>query len=115
MDTLESLGGSEILICRIRKIEAPLEGYLLDGLWQCDLDGQSYNTFRIGVGVSVDSGVFALIARGEDQQGIVQWYPPPGPDYYTAPDSVFPEELLQYEFLIDRDSFEGLDRTFTRP
>lgn len=111
-DHLPGIEGGDVLVCRMTRIEAPLGGWLIDGLADIEIDGISYETFRIGID---DSGeVFTLIARCVDSSGVVRWFPAMGPDYRPGEDEPFPEDLLEFEFLIDRDDFEKLELEFPR-
>lgn len=110
---LFEFGGRDILVCCIQRIEAPVAGYLIDGLWNAEIDGDAFSTFRIGID---DTGeVFVLIARGETESGRTRWYPPPGPDYRPSENEPVPPSLLDYEFLIGRDAFEELEEYYPRP
>ncbi len=114
-DGLTALGGESILVCRFHRIEAPLGGYLIDGLFNLEIEGLNYTTFRIGIEDGESNYFFALIARGMDSDSNVIWYPAPGPDYVPENNQVTPEDFLTYEFLIDRDEFENLENEFLRP
>jgi len=114
-DTLTALGGEDILVCRVQRIEAPLGGYLIDGLLQIELEGKEFTSFRIGISDSVYDPPFTLIARGLGSEGDVVWYPEPGPDYIYQPDEVMPESIFEYEFLLDRENFENIEMDFSRP
>lgn len=110
---LIELGGRDILVCCIQRIEAPVAGYLIDGLWNAEIDGEAFSTFRIGV---EDTGEpFVLIARGETEDGGTRWYPPPGPDHRPSGNEPVPQRLLDYEFLIGREAFEKLEEHYPRP
>jgi len=114
---LESKSVKEIKICETRWIVAPLGGFLIDGLGNFSIEGKEYSTFRIGIrdGSEGNAGeVFAFIARGEGEKGNVIWYPEPGPDFQPAKGEAFPEELIVYEFLVDRERFESLSDRFTQ-
>lgn len=110
---LIEFGGRDILVCCMQRIEAPVAGYLIDGLWNAEIDGETFSTFRIGMEDSGD--VFVLIARGETGNGGIRWYPPPGPDYRPSGDEPVPGRLLDYEFLIGREAFEELEEYYPRP
>ncbi len=110
---LIEFGGQDILVCCMQRIEAPVAGYLIDGLWNVEIDGRAFSTFRIGMEDTGD--VFVLIARGETEDGGTRWYPPPGPDYRPSGNEPVPENLLDYEFLIGRDFFEKLEEYYPRP
>ncbi|OPL17888.1 MAG: hypothetical protein AVO35_08400 [Candidatus Aegiribacteria sp. MLS_C] len=113
LEELEEAGGEDILFCSIMRIEAPLAGYLLDGLWRADIQGREYGTFRVGV---EDGGTpFVLIARGVGSGGEVHWYPPPGPDWRPGGNCETPESFLDYEFLIGREAFEDIEEVYPRP
>jgi len=114
-ERLIGMGGENILICRCRRIEAPLGGYLIDGLFNLEMEGESYSTFRIGIEDGESDTFFAFISRGMDLNRNVIWYPVPGPDYMPEENQVTPESFLTYEFLIDRDEFENLENGFPRP
>lgn len=113
VEELEARGGEDILICSMMKIEAPLEGYLIDGLWSADLEGAVFSSFRIGI--EANGSAFVLLARGSDSEGNVLWFPPPGPDWRPEGNCVAPESLLDYEFLLDRTTFEDLEDLYPRP
>ena len=113
VDHLLGNEGSDVLVCRMTRIEAPLGGWLVDGLAEIVIDGIGYETFRIGIDDSGD--VFTLIARGVDSAGAVHWFPAMGPDFRPGDDEPFPEDLLEFEFLMGRDDFEVLEQEFPRP
>lgn len=112
---LKTKGVKEIEICEVSWIAAPLGGFLIDGKGSFNIGTKHYSTFRIGVrdGSEGDAGKkFVFIARGEDEEGKVIWYPEPGPDFHPVEGEVFPEEFLVYEFLGDREKFESLSSKF---
>jgi len=112
---LENKGVKEIKICETKWMAAPLGGFLIDGLGDFSIGGKEYSIFRIGIrdGSEGNAGeAFAFIARGEDEKGNVIWYPEPGPGFQPVKGEVFPEELMVYEFLIDRERFESLSSRF---
>lgn len=114
-DSLLRMGGSEITVCRVTWIAAPLGGYLVDGTFSLPTDSARYTTFRVGVrdGSEGDPGeVFVKLLRGETTAGERAWSPPPGPDWVPQPGEMGPEGLLDYEFLLDRESFEALQADF---
>ncbi len=115
LDSITELGGENILVCRFHRIEAPLSGYLIDGLFKIELEGEKYSTFRVVIEDSTEDRLFALIARGMDSDSNIIWYPEPGPDYIPEDNQVIPEDFLIYEFLIDRDEFENLENEFPLP
>lgn len=110
LDTLYAMGGDDIRFCDLMRIEAPLGGWLLDGLFDLQKEGNHYGTFRVGVSDRAD--VFAVIARGGGEDGTAAWLPPPGPDCGVPEGEAVPEGLLTYEFLLRRDEFEGLGERF---
>lgn len=113
IDRLEEAGGEDILVCSIMRIEAPLAGYLIDGLWRASIQGEDYGTFRVGV---EDGGTpFVLIARGVDAEGNIHWYPPPGPDWRPGGNCATPDSFLDYEFLLGREAFEEIEELYPRP
>ena len=114
-ERLTGTGGEDIFICRCHRIEAPLGGYLIDGLFRLEMNGKNYSTFRIGIEDAEPDTFFTFIARGMDQYSDVIWYPEPGPDYIPQENQVTPESFFTYEFLIDRDEFENLENEFAYP
>jgi hypothetical protein len=115
LEELTALGGEDILFCRIQRIEAPLGGYLFDGLWNAEIEGEDFTTFRIGVEDGSGDRPFVLLARGVDENGDVNWFPPPGPDFRPSGNAPVPESHLDYEFLLDRAEFEMLEENYPRP
>lgn len=110
LDTLYAMGAEDIVFCGLMRIEAPLGGWLTDGLFDLEEGGARYGTFRVGVS---DSGrVFAVMARGRGADGAAAWLPPPGPDCVVPEGEAAPEGLLTYEFLLEREEFEGLEERF---
>ncbi|MFO7949010.1 MAG: hypothetical protein R6U36_01430 [Candidatus Fermentibacteraceae bacterium] len=110
LDTLYAMGAEDIVFCGLMRIEAPLGGWLADGLFDLERGGARYGTFRVGVS---DSGsVFALMARGSEEDGGTVWLPAPGPDCVVPEGEAAPEGLLTYEFLLEREEFEDLDERF---
>lgn len=114
-ERLTGMGGEDILVCRCHRIEAPLGGYLIDGLFKLEMNGKNYSTFRIGIEDGEPDTFFAFIARGMDHNSDVIWYPEPGPDYIPEENQVTPESFFTYEFLIDRDEFDNLEDEFSHP
>lgn len=116
LDTLRSMEAGSIYFCRIHRIEAPLGGYLLDGLFNLTEGGREYTTFRIGVRDT--GGVFAFFARGVTESDSVIWLPSVGPDWYHGSGEAPPEGAENYEFLlgeIERERFESLENRFQMP
>jgi len=110
---LADMGALDVLICGISRIEAPVGGWLLEGLAELEIEEVAYSTFIIGI---EDSGeVFAFIARGLDADDLTCWFPTIGPDHTPAEGEPFPDELLEFEFLLDREGFETLIDVFPRP
>jgi len=112
---LEARGVKNIVICEFHWIAAPLGGYLIDGKGSFNIEDKHYSTFRIGIRNGAEGNVgdeFVFIARGEDDKGNIVWYPDPGPDFQPAEGEPFPEELMVYEFLSDRERFESLSSRF---
>ncbi len=112
-DELTEIGANEILICRFHRIEAPLGGYLIDGLFRLQMDGNSYTTFRIGI--EDDESIFTFIIRGTGTDGSTVYYPKPGPDYIHSGNQPVPEGYMEYEFLLNREEFETLEIEFIQP
>lgn len=115
IDRLTEMGSENILICRYHRIEAPLGGYLIAGLFNLEIESEYYTTFRIGIEDGEPDTFFVFIARGMDRNSNVIWYPEPGPDYIPEENPVTPESFFAYEFLIDRNEFENLESEFPRP
>ena len=119
LQDLEERGVKEIKICETHWFTAPFGGFLIDGKGDYRVGEKHYTTFRVGVtdgarGRQAGS-IFAFIARGEDDEGNIIWYPEPGPDFRPAEGEVFPAELLVYEFLGSgefRATFESLESKF---
>jgi len=112
---LKTKGVQEIRICEVGWIAAPLGAFLIDGKGSFNIGEKHYSTFRIGIrdGSRGNTGEeFVYIARGEDDKGKVIWYSEAGSDFHTTEGEVFPEELLAYEFLGDREKFESLSSRF---
>lgn len=110
LDTLYAMGGDDIRFCDLMRIEAPLGGWLLDGLFRLEAEGAEYGAFRVGV--SDSAGVFAVIALGRREDGGTAWLPAPGPDCVVPEGEAAPEGLLTYEFLLEREEFEDLEERF---
>ncbi len=133
VDHLLSLGATDVLVCEVHRIEAPLTGYLVDATGSMEMDLLSngvcsgvahYGTFRIVLrdGAEYDGELYApgelisFIARGVDSTGEVVWHPPCGPDYVPARDEPdFPDSMFQFEFLLWREDFESLASRYPRP
>ena len=113
LDTLYAMGAENIVFCGLMRIEAPLGGWLADGLFDLEREAARYGTFRVGV--SDSARVFAVVARGSEEDGGTVWLPPPGPDCVVPEGEAAPEGLLTYEFLLEREEFEGLEERFGRP
>lgn len=110
LDTLYALGGAEMVFCEMQRLEAPLEGWLLDGIFFLSSDEGDFSTFRVGVDAA--GKAFVIICRGVDSDGNVRWLPAPGPEHVPTADEAFPEEVLSYEYLIGRDEFESLQERY---
>ncbi|MBD3278254.1 MAG: hypothetical protein GF388_08140 [Candidatus Aegiribacteria sp.] len=117
LDTLWSMDAESVFFCSFYRIEAPLGGYLLDGLFSLKAGDREYRTFRIGVGDS--GGVFTFFARGTTESDSVIWLPEAGPDWYDGSNVPPPEGALNYEFLflgnMGREHFESLEDRFKIP
>jgi len=113
LDTLYAMGAENIVFCGLMRIEAPLGGWLADGLFDLEREAARYGTFRVGV--SDSARVFAVVARGSEEDGGTVWLPAPGPDCVVPEGEAAPEGLLTYEFLLEREEFEGLEERFGRP
>jgi len=111
-DELMDMGATDVLICGISRIEAPVGGWLLEGLADMEIEAIAFSTFIIGIEDSGD--VFTFIARGQDTDGRTCWFPSIGPDYTPAEGEPFPDELLEFEFLLNREGFETLIDDFPR-
>ncbi|MBN1423948.1 hypothetical protein JXA88_05260 [Candidatus Fermentibacteria bacterium] len=110
------------LICEARWIAGSVSGYLVDAIGDLTIEGLHYSVFRIGIrdGAEAQYGEefcagseFVFIALGWDSAGAQIWYPPPGPDHHPAEDESL-DELLAYEFLLDREAFETLLTRYAR-
>ena len=109
-------GVKEIVICELRWIAPPLGCYLVDALGTLNMGDNSYTTFRVSIRDSTsESGgsysaceEFVSIALGKDHAEDMALYPHPGPDYDIAQGEGTPDELLAYEFLLDREMFVTL-------
>ena len=111
VDQLTARGVSDIRICEVGWIAAPLGGFLVDGKGAYNSGGHTYFTFRIGItdGSEGKAGEeFVFIARGKDDSGNIIWHPEPGPDVIPADEQQSNELYLPYEFLISRERFENL-------
>ncbi len=115
LDHLEEIGAEDVLLCEAQRIEAPLGGWLMSGLFRWEHDDAGYSTFLVGIEESRPDEPFVLLARGVDETGLVRWYPPPGPGYVAPEGEAVPEEMLDYEFLLDREAFESLEESYPRP
>ncbi len=115
LDRLTEMGSENIIVCSCQRIEAPLGGYLIDGLFDLEIESENFSTFRIGIEDGEPVPFFVFIARGMDHNSNVIWHPAPGPDYVPEEDQVIPESFFTYEFLIDRNDFENLENEFPRP
>lgn len=112
---LENRGVKNIKICEAEWITAPLGGFLIDGKGSFTIGGEHYTIFRIGIrdGSKENAGEeFVFMARGKNNKDKVIWYPETGPDFRPAEGEIFPEELLVYEFLGQREKFESLADRF---
>lgn len=114
---LSHMGANNVVFCRTTWIMAPLGGYLIDGLCEIDIEGTHYTSFRIGIRDGSegdpDEDMFTFIAHGTGD-GNVFWYPEPGPDFQPGEDEVYPETSFEYEFLLNREDFENLEKDFPR-
>lgn len=115
-------GVTDILVCEVHRIEAPLTGYLVDALGSLPIPGARFDTFRVGIrdgresdGTFAPAGEeFAFLAMGVDADGGVCWIPAPGPGFAQVEGMLFDEVLLDYEFLLWREDFESLGTRFPR-
>ncbi len=113
---LQVRGIKKIQICEATWIAAPLSGYLIDAKGVTTIRAKRYSIFRIGIrdGLEEKGGkqkagqAFVFIARGIDDAGKTLWYPPPGPDYKPGKGETTTDDMLAYEFLLNRNSFEKL-------
>jgi hypothetical protein len=119
LQRLTERGISEIVICEIRWIAAPLAGYLIDAQGMLGLNGLTHTTFRVGIRDGTDEAEgrhtagdeFVFIARAEDSAGNALWHPSPGPDWQPSPEDTY-DDLLPYEFLLEREQFESLENRY---
>ncbi len=98
---LQDRNVSQIKICEVSWIAAPLGCFLIDGKGSFSEGTKHYSTFRIGVidGSKGDAGKeFTFIARGEDNKGNVIWYPESGNKFFLSEK--------------DREDFEDLSLRF---
>jgi hypothetical protein len=117
---LKAKGVTDIKICEVNWIAAPLGGYLVDAKGNATIKGKHYSLFRVGVrdgtdekaGKLLGGELFVFIALGKDRKGRQHWYPSPGPDYSLRQGEDVTEGMLAYEFLLDRDRFETLGRRY---
>ena len=98
---LQTKSVSEIEICEVHWIAAPYGGFLIDGKGSFNEGTKHYSTFRIGVTDSSKNNAvkeFTFIARGEDNEDNVIWYP----------------ESFHYFFFSEKDKedFEDLSSRF---
>lgn len=132
VEELARIGVTDILVCEIHRIEAPLTAYLVDALGSMDVrelvngvPGRDlhFDTFRIVLrdGAEYDGEInpagerIAFIARGLDPAGEVVWLPGCGPDFEPAGDEPsFADSRLQFEFLLWREDFESLATRYPR-
>lgn len=116
VEHLKETGVSDIVICEVRWIAAPLGGYLVDAQGMLNLNDCVYTSFRVGIrdgteeidGANTAGEEFVFIALGKDSAGDTAWFPPPGPDWSALQGEAIPDELLCYEFLLEREQFESL-------
>ncbi len=119
---LTDFGVTDILVCEVHSIEAPLTGYLVDALGSLSILGARYDTFRVGIrdgresdGTFAPAGEqFAFLAMGVDADGAVCWIPAPGPGFAQVEGMLYDEVLLDYEFLLWREDFESLGTRYPR-
>ena len=119
VDHLKAKGVTNIVICEVWWIAAPLGGYLVDAKGKATIKDTIYTIFRVGVrdgtderdGKSLSGEMFVFIAFGKDKSGRPHWYPPPGPDIWP-PRSEADSSILDYEFLLNRGKFETLDKRY---
>lgn len=119
---LRDRGVTHPLICEARWISGSVSGYLVDAIGDLAIEGLHYSVFRIGIGDGVEAQYgeefragleFVFIALGWDSVGAQIWYPPPGPEHHPSQDESL-DELLAYEFLLDREAFETLPTRYAR-
>jgi hypothetical protein len=119
VDHLKAKGVTNIVICEVWWIAAPLGGYLVNALGKATIKDTIYTTFQVGVrdgtderdGKSLAGEMFVFIALGKDKSGQLHWYPPPGPDIWP-PQGVADSSVLDYEFILHRERFENLDKRY---
>jgi hypothetical protein len=117
---LKAKGVTDIKICEVNWIAAPLGGYLVDAKGKATIKGRHYSLFRVGVRDGTDEKAGKLlggelsvfIALGKDRKGRQHWYPSPGPDYSLRQGEDVTEGMLAYEFLLYRDRFETLGKRY---
>ncbi|MDM7993128.1 MAG: hypothetical protein QUS11_07415 [Candidatus Fermentibacter sp.] len=124
VEHLLSMGATDVLVCEVHRIEAPLTGYLVDATGLLETGGVSFDSFRTGIRDGMESDgefmlpgeCFAFIARGAAPDGTVSWLPACEPDS-VAPDGYpgITDEMLEYEFLLWREDFESLASRYPRP
>jgi hypothetical protein len=112
---LEKKGIKNIVICEVQWIAAPLSGYLVDLKGNLTIEGQDYSIFRIGITDSFEKYIkktagdeFVFIAYNKNKDGKTFWYPKPGPDSDIFEENIMSDNILVYEFLLQRERFETL-------
>lgn len=118
---LGEMGATDVLVCEVMRIEAPLTAYVVDAVGALSMNGGEFDAFRLVLrdGAEYDGELYppaeqiAFIARGIDQSGQAVWYPSCGPDYVPEGDEpAFADSMFEFEFLIGRESFETLSQRY---
>lgn len=102
------LGVEDPVVLSVKRIEAPLSGYLVDASGRLELEGRAYSLFRLGLrddgensGPAWSEFVFLAAGFGEDGEPFIYPAGDPGSDDSFA---------WQHEFLLDREDFLALRR-----
>lgn len=112
---LTQAGVNDIKVCEVKRIEAPLSGYLVDAVGHWDSGhGDIFTVFRIGVHDGQElpfppGEEFVFLAAGFLANGDVFLYPEP----VVTADSIY-QFVSAHEFLMDRDEFFTLPERYSR-
>lgn len=101
---LGEMGGEDMIVVGVRRIEAPLSGYLVDAAGILTMDCVEYTVFRVGVRDGMDDPdcageEFVFLAGGRDCDDNPIIFPP------FLEDGGF---VMEHEFLGDMDEFLGI-------
>jgi len=98
---LYEMGGEDMIVVGVRRIEAPLSGYLIDATGRLAMDCVGYTVFRVGIRDDMEDPDYAgeefvFLASGRDCDGNTIIFPPFLEDGGFVPEHEYLGELEEF-------------------